>query len=78
MAYCDSAVVPGSVRQNLEHQWTFVGEVNGMRAYCRPREAACLVDWDDGLRVFAGVESRKALAELAAELEITRDGLAEM
>ena len=38
----------------LDRKWSFVGDVNGMRAYNKTGAAICFLKWDDGWRIFAG------------------------
>lgn len=54
----------------LERKWSFVGEVNGMRAYNKPGAAICFLKWEDGWRIFAGCTSDAGTSAIATELGI--------
>jgi hypothetical protein len=73
MPHCGSAQVRAGLRKVLDRDWSFVGEVNRMRAYQKPGRAVCLVKWDDSWRLFAGASSAGDLAALASELSLQWD-----
>jgi hypothetical protein len=73
MSYTETAVVPPQLRERLDAEWSLVGEVNAMRAYNRPGEAICLLEWEDNWRVFAGASKKSMLSRLARELGIKWD-----
>lgn len=56
-----------------ERKWSFVGEVNGMRAYNKPGAAICFLKWEDGWRIFAGSTSDAGMSAIATELGIEWD-----
>jgi hypothetical protein len=67
------AVVSESIRTMLADRFRSAGEVNEMWAYGSPGLAICLVQWDDGWRIFVGALDRDHLAEIDAlgvELEL--------
>lgn len=73
MPIAASGLVDESLRTSLEARLDLVGEVNAMWAYGKPGLAVCLVQWDDGWRVFVGAEHEDSLAEvdaLGVELEV--------
>lgn len=76
MPYCGSAEVPQTLKKRLEQEWSFVGEVNEMRAYNKPGQAVCLLKWDSAWRVFVGVTGASELDALASELNLRWDGSA--
>ena len=59
----------------LRRCWTYVGEVNGMRAYSQPGRAVCYLKWSDGWRVFIGTEADEDLVALTNELGVKPDML---
>ena len=67
------AVVEEGIRTALAERFRLAGEVNEMRAYGSPGLAICLVQWDDGWRIFVGAQDENRLAEvdaLGVELEM--------
>jgi hypothetical protein len=65
-----TAIVDRSLVEILDRDWSFVGEVNGMRAYNKPGAAICFLKWDDGWRVFAGCTGEAGVSAIAAELGV--------
>jgi hypothetical protein len=65
-------VRPG-LRKLLDRDWSFVGEVNRMRAYHKPGRALCFLRWDDSWRVFAAASTEPELAAMASELNLRWD-----
>ena len=65
LAASDTCPASSHTRSKLDEEWSFIGEVNNLRAYLRPNRAVCLVPWDDGLRVFAGSSWRQELDDIA-------------
>lgn len=63
----------------LDNGWHFAGEVNGMRAYSRDRQAVCFVKWQDLFakeetwRVFAGACEKEGLETIARDLNLQWD-----
>lgn len=57
----------------LGRNWSYVGEVNRMRAYSQPGRAVCYVKWSDGWRVFLGAQTDEDLVALANELGVKPD-----
>jgi hypothetical protein len=70
MRHCGTATVREELVEALDRDWTFVGEVNEMRAYGRPGQAVCFLRWEDSWRVFAGAISKSGLEDIAEELGI--------
>jgi hypothetical protein len=66
-----TALVDQILVKVLDRKLSFVGEVNGMRAYNRPGWAVCFLKWDDGWRIFAGSTSDAEMNKLASELHVT-------
>lgn len=63
-----TAAVSTELVSVLDRDWSFVGEVNGMRAYSRPGKAVCFLKWEDCWRVFAGAASTREFKAIAVEL----------
>ncbi len=63
----------------LDKDWHFAGEVNGMRAYSRSRQAVCFLKWQAFLakgetwRVFAGACDQDGLQAIATALNLQWD-----
>jgi hypothetical protein len=70
MPWVAVAAVPAALVTQLDQFWTFVGEVNGMRAYNRQGQAVCFLRWEDSWRVFAGTHTEADLNEIADDLGI--------
>lgn len=68
MPYTATAIVTEQLRERLDAEWVFVGEVNGMRAYNRPHRAICFLKWEDDWRVFAGAARQSLLNGTKREL----------
>jgi len=80
MACTASAPASKTLMRTLDTDWHFAGEVNGMRAYSRDRQAVCFAKWQDFLgegketwRVFAGACAKDGLEAIATELELEWD-----
>jgi hypothetical protein len=67
------ALASKSTATRLRRNWSYVGEVNKMRAYSQHGRAACYVKWSDGWRVFIGAHTDEDLAAVADELAIQPD-----
>jgi hypothetical protein len=71
MPYRSTAQVHASLRKVLDRDWSFVGELNQMRAYHKPGRAVCLdKDGDDFWRVYVGASSEAELAAVANDLRL--------
>ena len=70
MPNASTAAVDGDLVETLDQKWSFVGEVNGLRAYNRTGSAICFLKWEDGWRVFAGFTSAAAIKSVASELGV--------
>jgi len=73
MPIAASGLVDESIRTSLEARLQLAGEVNAMWAYGKPGLAVCLVQGNEGWRIFVGAEREDSLAEvdaLGVELEI--------
>jgi hypothetical protein len=57
----------------LRRNWSYVGEVNRMRAYSQSGRAVCYVKWSDGWRIFTGAQTDEDLVALANELGVKPD-----
>jgi hypothetical protein len=67
------ASVEQRIRAALAERFRLAGEVNEMWAYGSAGLAICLVQWDDGWRIFVGAQDEDRLAEvdaLGVELEM--------
>lgn len=71
MPNASTAAVDGNLVELLNLNWSFVGEVNGLRAYNKPGSAVCFLRWEDGWRVFAGSTSESGMNALASEFGVT-------
>jgi hypothetical protein len=76
MRHCASAAVPRKTVSLLDKDWSFGGEVNGMRTYRKPGQSICFVKWKEfstgkpEWRIFAGAQEEKSLDTIAEELKI--------
>jgi hypothetical protein len=59
-----TAIVDPSIQSTLAAKFQYAGEVNKMRAYGTPGLAICLVEWDDGWRIFVGATEERRLDEI--------------
>ncbi len=73
MRWSGTCLVHPGLAKSLDKGWRFVGEVNKMRAYSRPRRAVCLLEWEDGWRVFCGATTERAFERLDGELGVVLD-----
>jgi hypothetical protein len=67
------APVEQRIRTALAERFRLAGEANEMWAYGSAGLAICLVQWDDGWRIFVGARDEDRLAEvdaLGVELEM--------
>jgi len=71
MSCARTAAVDERLREALDRAWSFVGEINGLRAYNKPGKAICFVEWDAGWRIFAGSTSEADMGTIAADLRVT-------
>jgi len=71
-----SAQVASDCAPQLKPDWSFYGEVNGMRAYSRVHQVVCVAKWKDlgatkqTWRVFAGATTKDELGRIATGLGI--------
>jgi hypothetical protein len=79
MEYTGTVAVPADLVARLDRDWVFAGEVNAMRAYRRPGQAVCFLEWRDLLpgdetcspwRIFAGASTEKKLKEIEKSLNV--------
>jgi len=73
MPWCGTAPTSRQLVRRLDRGWRFVGEVNAMRAYRRPGQAACILLWENSWRVFCGATERETAKPLAKELGVSWD-----
>lgn len=71
MPLAQTASVDERLRETLNDDWCFVGEVNGFRAYNQPDKAICFVRWEDGWRIFAGAVNEATLNAISVDLDAT-------
>lgn len=63
----------------LRSEWSFGGEVNGMRVFSKPHRVVCITKWQDfgtaekSWRVFGGGMTQEDLTAIGTELEISWD-----
>lgn len=70
LPFVSTAAVDPSLASTLDRGWSFVGEVDGIRAYNRLGAAACLAEWDSEWRLFAGSTTEAGMTAAAAELGV--------
>jgi hypothetical protein len=70
MPCANTASVDAELVGILDRKWSFVGEVNGMRAYNKPGAAICFLKWEDEWRIFAGCTEEAGMSAIASELGI--------
>jgi hypothetical protein len=76
-----SAPVTSDLSSRLKPNWSFGGEVNGMRVYSRNHQVACVTKWRDlgtkhaHWRIFAGATTKQGLSEIASDLGVQWDRL---
>ena len=56
MTHVSTAVVNPQLVEGLDQNWSFVGEVRGMKAYNQPGLAVCFLKWDDDLENFCRLD----------------------
>lgn len=71
MPFASTAAVDPSLVATLDRGWSFVGEVDAMRAYNRPGSAVCILEWDPEWRIFAGSTTEAGMSAIASELGVT-------
>jgi hypothetical protein len=65
----NTAEVEAGLVGKLETNWTFVGEVAGMKAFNKPGRVVCFLEEEDR-RIFAGATSEAGLDAIASELGV--------
>ena len=70
MPHCATAVVPAETVALLDKDWSFGGEVNGMRTYHKPGQSICFVKWGTEWTIFAGAQETMMLETTATELKM--------
>jgi hypothetical protein len=73
MPFGGTAKVKPGLRSLLNRNWSFVGEVNRMRAYHKNGQALCFLKWMPEWRVFVGSQSEASLSAIAEELGLEWD-----
>jgi len=71
MPHANTAVVDRGLVDLLDRDWSFVGEVEGLRAYNKPGLAVCFLRWESEWLIFAGATSASEMNALASELDVT-------
>ena len=71
MKHRQSAAPPPATRKKLDKNWTFVGEVNNMRAYHRAGQVVCLCPDFGMMSLKFGATSKKNLDAIGTDLELT-------
>ena len=70
MPRASTAAVSRDLAETLDLNWSFIGEVNGLRAYNRTGAAICFLRWDENWRIFAGFTTAAAMTAVAWELGV--------
>lgn len=70
LPHCGTARVLPGLREKLDRTWPFVGEVNDMRAYHKPGQVVCFLEWKPDWRVFVGAVSKPDLTAVATDLNL--------
>jgi hypothetical protein len=73
MPHCRTAKVRPALRKVLDSTWSFIGEVNRMRAYQENGQSLCFVKWMPEWRVFVGSGSEASLVTIADEMGLEWD-----
>jgi hypothetical protein len=68
MPFGGTAKVNRRLRSTLDRTWSFIGEVNRMRAYRKNGRALCFLRWTPDWRVFVGTQNEASLTLVANEL----------
>lgn len=68
-----TATVAPALKEILDRNWTFQGQVNEMWAYGRQNQSVCFLQWGKNWRVFVGATSKNELSLLAEEFGIALD-----
>jgi hypothetical protein len=63
------ADVGQEIFQYLQRHWQLVGRMEGMIAYCRPGQAACVIGEGDAQQLYVGANSESMFEKIRAELE---------
>ena len=69
MPYASTTKVEAGLVGRLGLDWSFVGEVAGMKAFNKPGRAVCFLEEEDR-RIFAGANSEAELDAIASELDV--------
>jgi hypothetical protein len=83
-AVCDGLEWPGmadvgpEVIHHFEQRWRLVGKQQGMLAYCREGQAACIIGEGNALQLHVGANSEERFARIREELEVVGVGLDEL
>lgn len=70
MTDIEHADVDESIREKLDADWEYVGELNKMWCYRRPRQVACLLKWDEWT-LHAGGATAEECDKIARDLGVT-------
>jgi pimeloyl-ACP methyl ester carboxylesterase len=71
MPYGGTAQVHVGLRRVLDRDWSFVGELNQMRAYHKPGRTVCFAkEGDDSGRLYVGASNEAELAAVASDLSL--------
>ncbi len=69
MPYANTTKVEADLVGRLELNWSFVGEVVGMKAFHKPGRVVCILEEEDS-RIYAGANSEAELDAIASELDV--------
>lgn len=61
MPFTNTAKVEAELVDRLELDWSFVGEVDGIKAFNKPGRAVCFREWDGGWKFFVGASGEAEL-----------------
>lgn len=68
-----TVAAPEQLRERLDAEWSFAGQVTSIRAYSRFSQVVCLAKSDTEWRLFAGASSNSTLSRIAHELGVKWD-----
>ena len=75
LEFLGTADVGVEVVRHFEQHWRRVGEMEGLLAFCREGQAACVAGEGDARQLYAGCRSEEDLERIASELEALGAGL---
>lgn len=70
MVNVEWATVKPRLKKRLMDEWEYIGELNKMHCFRRPRQVACFLKWDDAYHLYGGSPTPEETAQIAADLGI--------